>query len=258
MLPLRPRILDLGAGTGSLFRWLAPIIGRAQVWTLADADDALLDEAFLACAAWGEACGFAATWPGSAYNRALVLHTPHGAWRVEALRTDLARAPGALPLDRADAVVCSALLDLVSAAWLGRFVAALRVPLLACLSVDGRDRFAPAHPLDAVVRAGFRRDQARDKGFGPALGPHAPAALHALGAATSAASDWQIPRTEAPMLHALVRSHATVAARWAPGRRDAIAVWEAARLRQAAARRLAISVGHRDLLLLPSAWGKRP
>ena len=30
LLPARPHLLDLGAGTGSLFRWLAPIIGSAQ------------------------------------------------------------------------------------------------------------------------------------------------------------------------------------------------------------------------------------
>ena len=33
-LPPRPRILDLGAGTGSLLRWLGHFIGRAQAWTL--------------------------------------------------------------------------------------------------------------------------------------------------------------------------------------------------------------------------------
>ena len=36
-LPARPRLLDLGGGTGSLFRFLAPIIGRGQDWILLDA-----------------------------------------------------------------------------------------------------------------------------------------------------------------------------------------------------------------------------
>ena len=31
LLPKRPHLLDLGAGTGSLFRWLAPMIGGVMV-----------------------------------------------------------------------------------------------------------------------------------------------------------------------------------------------------------------------------------
>ena len=31
-------MVDLGGGTGSLFRFLAPIIGRGQDWVLLDAD----------------------------------------------------------------------------------------------------------------------------------------------------------------------------------------------------------------------------
>ena len=102
--------------------------------------------------------------------------------------------PG-LPLAHADAVVCSALLDLVSAAWLQRLAPALRVPFLACLSIDGRDAWLPRDPVDAVVRAGSRRDQMQDKGFGPALGIGAAAAASRVFAASgfcirSAPSDW--------------------------------------------------------------------
>ena len=257
LLPARPRLLDLGAGTGSLFRWLAPIIGRAQVWTLADADEHLLESAFVACADWGAARGYAATWPGGAHNRALVLHTPHGAWRIEALRVDLADAPGSLPLDRADAVVCSALLDLVGAAWLERMAASLRVPLLACLTVDGRDRWAPSHPLDRLVLGGFRRDQSRDKGLGHALGRDAPGALHRICATRghtvrSAPSDWRIPRDGHAMLGMLTTSHATVAARQRPAWRGDIEAWAQTRMAQVAAGRLAIRIGHRDSLILPT------
>ena len=256
-LPARPRVLDLGSGTGSLFRWLAPIIGRAQVWTLADADEDLLASAFVACATWGAARGYAATWPGGAHNRALLLHTPHGAWRIEALRVDLADAPESLPLDRADAVVCSALLDLVSAAWLERMAASLRVPLLACLTVDGRDRFAPSHPLDRRVLAGFRRDQSRDKGFGHALGPRAPAALHRIfaehgHAVLSATTDWRIPRDAVAMLREMVTTHAATAGRQSPAWRGAIDAWARTRLTQTAAGRLGIRIGHRDSLILPT------
>jgi len=203
--------------------------------------------AFDDIAQWAAVRGWTVTQPGRVGHRALLVHTPFGALRVEALCIDLAGAPGGLPLAEMDGVVCSALLDLVSAAWLERLVAALHVPLLACLAVD---------PLDARVRSGFRRDQARDKGFGPALGPHAPAVLHAAleargFAVASAPSGWRIPPSALGMLGALVPGHAEAAARAHPAQRGAIDAWRKARMRQAIAGRLAIRVGHRDSLGLP-------
>lgn len=252
-LPARPRILDLGAGTGSMFRWLAPIIGRAQAWTIVDADGDLLGHAFARTADWAEARGFRITTPG----RALLIHTPAGAWRIEALATDFGADPARLPLRDHDAVVCSALMDLVSPAWAERLAASLRAPLLACLSVDGRDRWRPAHPDDRLVARGFARDMRRDKGFGRAMGAAAPATLARLLAArgfrvATAPSDWIIPAIAAPMLEAMVRGHAAAAADALPAAAARIAAWEGARLGALARGRLALAIGHRDLLALPA------
>ncbi len=238
----RPRLMDLGAGTGSLFRFLAPIIGRGQDWVLTDADDTALDDAFGRTAAWARRQGFAATAEGDE----LLLSTPGGLWRIQARAIDLSASAA---VDGADAVVCSALLDLVSRAWLARLLNDLRVPFLACLTVDGRDVWMPRHLGDTVVRSAFRRDQRRDKGFGRALGVTAPAVvlrgLRARGFATaSAVSDWWIPRSALRMQHALIEGAA-----YAVG--DVAARWQTARLRQAMLGRLAIRIGHRDILGLP-------
>jgi SAM-dependent methyltransferase len=251
LLPARPRLLDLGAGTGSLFRLLAPVVARAQAWTLVDADEELLGEAFNTIAAWGEAQRWTVTWPG----RALLLHTPSGAWRVEGLVADLANAPAGLPLALTDAVVCSAFLDLVSVAWLGRLAPALQSPFLAFLTIDGRDVWMPRDPLDAAVISGERLHQSRDKGLGPALGVRATAAASRIFAENglivrSAPSDWRIPRAQTEMLGHLVREAAGVARQARPLHRDAITGWETRRLRQAAAGRLAARIGHRDMLAL--------
>jgi SAM-dependent methyltransferase len=253
-LPARPRLIDLGAGTGSMFRFLAPIIGRGQDWTLVDADPALLDDAFGRTAAWARRQHFAATSGGDA----LSVSTPRGLWRMRALQSDLGdealprplreggRARGSAPNGAGvDAVVCSALLDIVSARYLERMFDQLAVPFLACLTVDGRDAWLPLHPSDASVRTAFRRDQRREKGFGPALGTAAPAfALRALAArgfvTASAPSDWRIPRTALRMLRALIE-----------GRGMGDVTWQEARLRQALRGRLAITIGHRDILALP-------
>jgi hypothetical protein len=241
-LPRRPRVLDLGAGTGSMFRFLAPIIGRGQDWILLDADAALLDEAFGSAAAWARRRHFAAT----AEQDELHISTPHGLWRMQVMAGDLSRLASGRPY--VDAMVCSALLDLVSAMWLSRLCGGLTVPLLACLTADGRDTWRPRHPNDALVRTAFRRDMRRDKGFGPALGV---AASHAIAATASAPSDWSVPRTALRMQRALIDGTADAARNASPAHAGAITAWQEARLRQALRGRLAITIGHRDILVLP-------
>lgn len=251
-LPVKPALLDLGAGTGSLFRFLAPLIAREQSWTFVDADPALLDEAFNQTAEWADALGLRI----SSDDSTLTIHAPGGDWRVDGELHDLAAMPGELPFAQMDAVVCSALLDLVSRRWIEQLAGAVRVPFYAALSVDGRDAWLPAHPADRIVRAGFRRDQGRDKGFGRALGPDAPAvALRAFAArgfaVASAPSDWVVPRTALAMTHALMIGAEAAAATAFPVQRRAIAAWREARHGQAMVNRLGVRVGHRDILALP-------
>jgi SAM-dependent methyltransferase len=267
-LPARPRLMDLGAGTGGLFRWLAPRIGRAQAWTLVDADREMAEAAFDTIADRAESVGLRVTFPS---RRTLLVHAPGGAWRVEALVADLADAPGNLPLREADAVVNSALCDLVSRLWVERMAAALRVPFYAALCVDGRDRFLPPHPADALVTRGFRRDQWRDKGFGAAaLGPAAPAVLAEAFAARgfavgTAASDWAVrgrggappglpADAAAPFLSRLVAGRAAAALASGPPREAGhVSAWSEARQEQIARGALQARIGHRDVLALPPA-----
>lgn len=256
-LPARPRILDLGAGTGSLLRWLGHWIGRAQAWTLLDADAELVQRAYDTIEERAEAVGWSATWPG---KRTLLVHAPGGAWRVEGLAADLRDAPDNLPLDRVDAVVNTALCDLVSEDWVLRMAeacAARRLPFYAALNVTGRERFSPPHPADALVARGFRRDQARNKGFGGiALGPRAPAVIRAAFeahgyAVRTAPSDWIVTRHDSDMADALARGHAEAALGWVPRDAGRIREWAAARHAQAVTGRLAARVGHADILALP-------
>ncbi|MFC7476802.1 class I SAM-dependent methyltransferase [Dankookia sp. GCM10030260] len=264
-LPARPRLIDLGAGTGSLLRWLAPRIGRAQAWTLVDSSQEMAEAAFDTIADRADQMGFPVTAPS---KRTLLVHAPGGAWRIEALIADLVEAPANLPLPNADAVLSSALCDLVSRGWLERMAATLRIPFYAALCVDGREGFAPPHRADARVAAGFRRDQLRDKGFGGrALGPLAPAAIAEVFGArgftvATAPSDWSIRArgavphpalrdTAGRFLTELVLGHAEAAGRQ-DRRGDArIEAWMDARLDQVAGRRLAARIGHRDVLALP-------
>ena len=251
-LPKVPWLVDLGAGTGSLFRYLAPLIGGDQSWTLIDADAELLDEAFNAIGAWA----IAHDWEIDPGEDTMRINTPGGEWQLDGELHDLAAMPGDLPFREADAVVCSALLDIVSRGWLMALAENVRQPFYAALSVDGRDVWRPPHPADRIVRAGFRRDQARDKGFGRALGPDAASvALRAFAArgfaVASAPSDWVIPGKALIMSQELALGHADAAQATMPAQAGRIADWLAARRRQSLRGRLAIRIGHRDILALP-------
>lgn len=165
-----PLIVDLGCGTGSNLRALAPHAPADARIRLVDRDPGLLKHA------------------REAAER-------HGAETVEA---DLAGDLVPL-LSNADLVTGSALLDLCSAEWLDRLICAAPDNAIHyyALSYDGREHRAPQSPRDRGVHAAFLRHQQRDKGLGPALGPmaaiHLAAALTAKGyTVQTARSDWRL------------------------------------------------------------------
>ncbi|WP_424812755.1 class I SAM-dependent methyltransferase [Roseococcus sp. YIM B11640] len=252
----RPRFLDLGAGTGSLTRWLGHFVARPHSWVLADADAELMSRAFDTMMDAAYEIGWKATWP---QKKALLVHSPQGAWRIEGILANVA-TPATLPLDSVDAVVCSALCDLVSERWLlelAKLLARRKLPFYATLNVTGRERFTPPLPGDALVARGFARDQRRDKGFGGmALGPAAPEAIARIFGehgyrVMKAPSPWIVPRQEDEMARELALGHAEAAL--AHEKREAwkIEHWAEVRAEQAEAGALSVRVDHQDVLCLP-------
>ena len=245
------RVIDLACGTGANLRWLAPRLGGAQQWLVVDHDAALLQR-------WPACLGLP---EGRRQSR---LHHSGNGFSADIVRQqlDLAQDLEALPWHAAQLVTASALLDLVSAAWLHRFVAAAtaaRVAVLMALSVDGRHRFAPRDAADAGVAALFEGHQQRDKGFdGPALGVAAgPALMLALRRAgysvSHARSDWWLDSrqdTQALALQrALVDGMAGAATEQQPAAAATVRAWQQRRLALAACSTL--RVGHIDMLALP-------
>lgn len=216
----RPCFLDLACGTGSTCRAFAAQARADATWRLLDNDRALLERAEAQAPA-----------------------------RVEACHLDIAD-PAALPLSDVTLVTASALLDLVSAAWLEALVATLcarHLPFYAALSYDGRMIWDPHHDEDDGVTAAFNAHQRSDKGFGPALGPGAVACAQALFAdhgyeVRVAQSDWQFPAETSPLKETLTRDIAHAAAE--AGYR-ASTDWEGQRATRA------LRVGHLDLLAVP-------
>lgn len=243
----RLAVLDLGCGSGSNLRALAPHLPAEQAWTLVDHDPALLDAARAALSAWADRV--IPTGDG------LALEKGSARIAVTLRRADLVNDLPDILSGRADLVTAAALFDLVSEVWLRRFTAMLaerRLPLYAVLTYDGLERWLPAHPLDERILEAFHRHQARDKGFGPSAGPQAAGALAAslvkLGyRLRNGDSTWRLGQADAALVAMLADGIAAAAAEtglvsaahatgWAEARRHATTV----------------EIGHRDLFAEPA------
>jgi hypothetical protein len=252
----RLRIVDLAAGTGANLRALAPRLGGEQHWTLVDFDPALLAAQPAELARWAGA----RRWACEPEDAGVTVCCGTASWQARGRALDLVASLETLDASEFDAVVTTAFLDLVSARWLERFaawLAAARLPLLATLSVDGRRDWHPPLPGDATLDRAFRMHQGGDKGFGASLGigavAHLTACLSALGFEVSTArSDWHIDASNRLLLERLAAEAVQAACEAEPARHTDFHAWAAARAAHALDGRLALEVGHLDLLALPS------
>lgn len=251
------RVIDLGCGTGSNLRWLAPRLGGAQQWLAVDHDATLLN-------AWPAAFDVAsASLENASGDLEKVTHWPLPSAPVQIVRRqlDLAEHLEALPWQHADLVTGSALIDLVGQAWLKRLVACCTgagAGLLLTLSVDGRHQWDPVDHDDHWVSGVFAAHQRRDKGFGAALGAKAvPLLVRLLREAGyqvfHARSDWHVHATKHPqglaLIQTMLRGMARAAHEQRPAAADRVQAWQTRR--QAMALQTQLTVGHIDVLALP-------
>jgi hypothetical protein len=230
-------IHDLACGTGSMGRWLAPLLDGPQRFVLHDRDDDLLEIA-------------ASELPGPAADGAAV--------DVETRRSDVTRLR---PGDLADAslVTASALLDMLTADDLAALVdgcAGAGCPVLVTLSVVGRVALDPADPLDVRLAAAFDAHQRRPTAGGRLLGPDAAdAAADAFrrhGAEVLVRpSPWRLGAAEADLAAEWLGGWVGAACEQEPALTAAAAPYARRRLAEARAGRLRVTVGHADLLVLP-------
>jgi trans-aconitate methyltransferase len=229
-LPVRPSLVvhDLGSGTGSMVRWLAPRLrARAagpQHWVLHDRDADLL--------------------------AAAAADLPPGV-DAETRVGDLTRLAVA-DLAGASLVTASALLDMLTADEIDRVVAACAgVPTLLTLTVVGAVGLDPPDPLDAAVAAAFDAHQRRTAHGRTLAGPDAvDAAVTAFrnrGIAVDVReTPWEL--ASGPLLEAWFTGWVGAAAEQDPDLSAQLSRYVAARREQLAAGRLLARVGHRDLL----------
>ena len=230
-------IHDLGSGTGSIGRWLAPRLAGPQHWVLHDRDADLLALA-------------AADPPGPAADSAPVT--------VATRRTDLARMR-ADDLAGASLIVASALLDLLTGEELDRLAdlcKAAGCPALLTLSVVGRVEIVPADPLDRRVAAAFDAHQRRMTTRGRLLGPDAPGyaarAFRRRGAEVLVRpSPWRLGPVQSALAAEWLAGWFGAACEQEPELAGECELYARRRLKQADAGELAVTVDHADLLVLP-------
>jgi hypothetical protein len=230
-------IHDLGCGTGSMARWLAVRLPGPQHWVMYDRDDELLTHA-------------AADPPDSAADGAAVT--------VETRRRDVTR----MELDElagATLVTASALLDMMTAEELERFVATCAgadCPVLIALSVTGRVELMPAEPFDQSVSDAFNSHQRRMTSAGKLLGPDAVAAavdgFTQLGLEVSVRpSPWRLGPEHTALAAAWFTEWLSAACEQRPELREHAPAYARRRLAEASAGHLSVTVHHEDLLVLP-------
>jgi SAM-dependent methyltransferase len=227
------RILDLGCGSGSILRTIAPRLNAKQDWRLVDYDAALLARAEESAAALNV--------------------------KASATRADLNRDIESVLVEPADLVTMSALLDLVSDEWLERFancVADRGLHVYAALSYDGRIEMSPSHPLDERIIEAVNLHQRSDKGFGPALGPSAAAAaiekLRRRGFFVhQGPADWKASERDVALQIEIVRGWAGAARETGAMSTQHVEDWLAFRQQHIAVGRPALCVGHADFFAVP-------
>jgi len=250
---------DLGAGTGSMTRWLAPRLPGPQQWVLRDGDADIVEHLDLSAVTDAE-------------RRSI---------DTQVVVEDLAALPSGA-FHGAAAVTASALLDVITRAEAAHVVAACvaaGTPALFSLTVMGgvRVRAARRHPtglrssglhsaaphpsgrdetIERAIAAAFNDHQRRDAEGRRMLGPDAVAVTAAL----FADAGWHVRRAPTPWR--LRRSDRALVAAWLDGWVDAAVEQrpeltqdaEAYRRRRRAhadAAGLRVTVSHEDLLAWP-------
>lgn len=233
------RITDLGSGTGSNLRALAPLIQHPQQWTLVDYDLELLQVAKVTLSEWADEClEVSDTLAKKGLPSSLApLRIIKGQQQitVDFCCIDLSQEIESVLKLPADLITAAAFFDLVAQDWLVRFCDGLTQPLYTVLSYNGEENWQPPMSTDQSILAAFHAHQQTDKGFGCAAGPAAIRQLEDLLKARHfqticAPSPWILEEPDRELMQNLVvgSAQAVLATQMVPA--ELVHHWEKSRL----------------------------
>ncbi len=237
-LGARPIVIhDLGSGTGSMMRWLAPLLPGPQSWVLHD-------------------------WNASLTERAL--DDPHPLDRDNAPVAVSSRTGELAHLDAADLrgaslVTASALLDVLTAREAHAIVQScvdVGAPAFFSLSVTGDVDLRPGDPRDKGFATAFNAHQRRQAGDRRLLGRYGAAIVHGLfeqagWRVRKATTVWRLGQTEGRLLGEWFDGWADAAEEQHPELRKNAAAYRELRRSQLDRGELSAVIRHLDLLAWP-------
>ena len=194
------KLIDLGSGSGSNLRALAPHLPNAQHWTLVDFDPALLSAARTTLKQWADHI--------IADNDTLALNKNGKLLSIDFRCEDLSKNIEAVLALPADLITAAAFFDLVAVDWLTRFCGLLCPPLYTVLTYNGEEIWSPPEVQDAAMLKAFHVHQQTDKGFGAAAGPAAARVMESLLSTrgfkvSSALSPWKLGQEDRSLIEQL-------------------------------------------------------
>ncbi|MGC5221713.1 SAM-dependent methyltransferase [Micromonospora sp. DT81.3] len=227
---------DLGSGTGSMMRWLAPLLPGPQTWVLHDWNRALLEQAAAQPARDGEGVLVS------------VRTNVDGLGRLRASA-----------LAGASLVTTSALLDVLAREEIEAMVRACveaGAPALFGLSVTGGVEFEPADARDHAFQTAFNDHQRRSVHGRRLLGPDAAGvATDLFGTAgwsvRVAETPWVLDSEDRELVEEWMRGWVAAAVEQRPSLRKPAAEYAAMRAARIARGGLRVLVHHQDLLAWP-------
>jgi len=177
-------VTDLGSGTGSNLRALAPHLSSLQYWTLVDYDQTLLNVARSTLLAWSDSETdvpvIESLDASSMLVKPLSILKQNKTIIVKFKCINLLNDYPAVLNEPTDLITAAAFFDLVAEPWLVKFCTFLTKPLYTVLTYNGIEKWSPPEIIDAEILNDFHQHQRTDKGFGCALGPAAAKCLQSL------------------------------------------------------------------------------
>tara|TARA_Y100000588_G_scaffold54033_1_gene51179 strand:- start:1296 stop:2174 length:879 start_codon:yes stop_codon:yes gene_type:complete len=250
-------LIDLGAGTGGLFRYLAPRLGGHQTWRLVDNSSRLLEQSETRLTRW-------------AAQHELIVRSKVGTWqasnsvreyRVDTEIWDFASGFADFPTEpSADVITASAFIDLVSLSWIKQLVGFCKkaqTSFYGCLTYNGIIEWNPGHPCDGDFLQFLNNDQRRDKGIGAALGPDAFQAISNVFTSSgfvvkTGSSPWILDFKDCQLQKALLLQWVkllTQKSGWPVWKIDE---WNEFRLAAIVDGKSRLKVGHQDIWVVPA------
>ena len=243
-------VVDLGSGTGANLRAASSLLPQKQTWTLVDHNPQFTAVAREALTRWAD----------SAQSDSEVLHLVKGqaGIAVHFKTADLAHNLGDALGEKPDLVTASAFFDLVSEDFiraLAKELEARRAMFYGALTYNGIQRWSPHRPADNQMMSAFHQHQLRDKGFGPACGPMAPAhladqfRLHGYNV-LEGDSAWRLDTPDRTLIEELQRGHALAVLESNAVDAKTVETW-------IKVKRASAIVGHTDTFATPGTSGAR-